>query len=57
MTSHTENLTRYTDYANLTGVSDSGLVLDPDDREKTEEDLVAFKVRLVSWLELVGTRG
>lgn len=32
-------------------------MLDPDDREKTEEDLVAFKVRLVSWLELVGTRG
>lgn len=42
----TEDYTRYTnvDATGLTGVSDTGLVMDPEDKERAVEDLVAFKV-------------
>lgn len=43
---HTENLTRFTqDVTNMTGHSDSGLVMDPEDRDRAAEDLQGFKVR------------
>ncbi|KAM0752228.1 hypothetical protein T439DRAFT_324295 [Meredithblackwellia eburnea MCA 4105] len=34
---------RFTDINNITGVSDDGLVMDPDDKDKVNEDLMAFK--------------
>ena len=47
---HTENLTRYTQDATsvtgMTGQSDSNLVMDPEDKERTVEDLKGYKVRL-----------
>lgn len=48
----TENLTRFTQQAdatnNMTGLttqSDSGLVMDPDDRDRALEDLKGYKVK------------
>jgi hypothetical protein len=47
-------LTRYTqDVTSMTGLtvhSDSGLVMDPEDRDRASEDLKAFKVRLFFFL-------
>ncbi|ORY92756.1 hypothetical protein BCR35DRAFT_7677 [Leucosporidium creatinivorum] len=44
---HTENFTRFTqDATNMTGMtaqSDSGLVMDPEDKERAVEDLQGFK--------------
>lgn len=47
---HTENFTKFTQDATsltgLTGQSDSNLVMDPEDKERTAEDLKGYKVRL-----------